>query len=46
MGQSGGWVHIMADRYRGTLYVGVTADLPARMMQHRTASSGPSLCLR
>ncbi|VWX54475.1 hypothetical protein NOVOSPHI9U_630024 [Novosphingobium sp. 9U] len=23
----GGWVYIMADRYRGTMYVGVTADL-------------------
>jgi putative endonuclease len=24
----GGWVYIMTDRYRGTMYVGVTADLP------------------
>ena len=31
----GGWVYIMADRYRGTLYVGVTAYLPERTMQHR-----------
>ncbi|MEP9358419.1 GIY-YIG nuclease family protein [Sphingomonas sp. KR3-1] len=25
----------MANRYRGTLYTGVTADIAARMMQHR-----------
>jgi GIY-YIG catalytic domain len=31
----GGWVYIMADRYRGTLYVGVTSDLAARIFQHR-----------
>ena len=32
----GGWVYIMADRYRGTLYVGIAADLPSRIHQHRT----------
>jgi len=32
----GGWVYIMADRYRGTMYVGVTTDLSARIHQHRT----------
>ena len=26
----------MADRYRGTIYIGVTADLAARIHQHRT----------
>lgn len=31
----GGWVYVMADRYRGTMYVGVTTDLPARFTQHR-----------
>jgi len=31
----GGWVYIMADRYRGTIYIGVTADLAARIHQHR-----------
>ncbi len=30
----GGWVYIMADRYRGGLYVGVTADLVRRVQQH------------
>jgi putative endonuclease len=33
--QHGGWVYIMANRYRGPLYVGVTADLAARIHQHR-----------
>ena len=31
-----GWVYLMADRYRGTNYIGVTADLAARIHQHRT----------
>ena len=31
----GGWCYIMADRYRGTLYVGVTSDLATRVSQHR-----------
>jgi putative endonuclease len=33
--QKGGWVYIMADRYRGGIYVGVTADLVRRVQQHR-----------
>ena len=40
-----GWVYIMADRYRGTLYVGVTADLSARIFQHRQGS-GSDFCAR
>ena len=32
----GGWVYIMADRYRGTMYVGVTADLALRINQHKS----------
>lgn len=41
----GGWVYIMADRYRGTMYVGVTADLPQRVSQHRNGS-GSDFCAR
>ncbi|MDQ3143770.1 MAG: GIY-YIG nuclease family protein [Pseudomonadota bacterium] len=26
---------MMSDRYRGAIYTGVTADLPARIAQHR-----------
>jgi putative endonuclease len=33
--QKGGWVYIMANRYRGGMYVGVTANLEARVQQHR-----------
>jgi putative endonuclease len=41
----GGWVYIMADRYRGTLYVGVTSDLSARIFQHREGT-GSDFCAR
>ena len=43
--QFGGWVYIMADRYRDTMYVGVTSDLSARITQHRTGS-GSDFCKR
>ncbi len=33
--EKGGWVYIMANRYRGGLYVGVSADALARVYQHR-----------
>ena len=31
----GGWIYILANRKNGTLYTGVTADIAARMVQHR-----------
>ena len=31
----GGWIYIMTNRPHGTLYVGVTADLPRRAWEHR-----------
>ena len=43
--RQGGWVYIMTDRYRGTLYVGVTADLAARIHQHRSGT-GSDFCAR
>ena len=43
--ECGGWVYIMSDRYRGTIYVGVTAHLAARVHQHRTGD-GSDFCQR
>mgnify|MGYP001224680438 CR=1 FL=1 len=31
----GSWVYILASRPQGTLYIGVTADLGARVLAHR-----------
>jgi putative endonuclease len=33
--EKGGWVYIIANRYRGGTYVGVTADVLRRVQQHR-----------
>ena len=41
----GGWVYIMTNRYRGALYVGVTASLAQRISQHRDGS-GSDYCSR
>ena len=41
--QGGGWVYIMANRYRGTIYVGVTSDLAVRIVQHRDGK-GSAFC--
>jgi putative endonuclease len=35
----GGWVYILASKRNGTLYTGVTADLAARMVQHRSGKA-------
>jgi putative endonuclease len=43
--QKGGWVYFMADRYRGAMYVGVTAHLAARVQQHRSGD-GSDFCAR
>jgi putative endonuclease len=45
MMERGGWVYMMADRYRGSLYVGVTAHLAARIRQHRDGD-GSDFCRR
>lgn len=42
---TGGWVYIMADRYCGTMYVGVTSDLSLRVGQHRSGT-GSDFCTR
>jgi len=39
----GGWVYIMTNGAHGTLYTGVTADLPFRISQHRTGR-GSEFC--
>lgn len=30
-----GWVYVIANRYRGTIYIGVTSSLAHRISQHR-----------
>jgi len=41
----GGYVYIMANRRHGALYVGVTSDVAARAMQHRSGQ-GSDFCRR
>ena len=36
----GGWTYMMSDRYRGAIYTGVTADIAARIYQHRSNPQG------
>ena len=43
---AGGWVYIMSNKPRGVLYVGVTADLAARVDQHRRGEGGSAFCRR
>jgi len=42
---TGGWAYIMTDRYRGTLYIGVTSDIAARVFAHREGR-GSRFCAR
>jgi putative endonuclease len=39
----GGWTYIMTNHVRGVLYIGVTADLAARVSQHREGE-GSAFC--
>jgi len=39
----GGWTYIVTNRPNGVLYIGVTSNLSARMMQHR-AGTGSAFC--
>jgi putative endonuclease len=39
----GGWVYIMTNGPHGTLYTGVTANLAARIFQHRNGT-GSAFC--
>ena len=41
----GGWVYIMTNAPYGTLYIGVTSDLAARICQHRNGN-GSDFCRR
>jgi putative endonuclease len=41
----GGWVYIMTNKPGGTLYIGVAADLPSRVAQHR-GGEGSAFCRR
>ncbi len=34
----GGWLYFMTNRRNGVLYVGVSADMPRRVWEHRTGT--------
>jgi putative endonuclease len=38
-----GWTYVMTNHVRGVLYIGVTADLAARVHQHRNGE-GSAFC--
>ena len=40
-----GWTYVVTNRPRGVLYIGVTADLAARLHQHRRGA-GSAFCRR
>ncbi|WP_341859977.1 GIY-YIG nuclease family protein [Qipengyuania sp. GPGPB31] len=40
-----GWVYIMSNRKDGVVYIGVTADLSRRIVQHREGK-GSAFCRR
>lgn len=41
----GGWTYVMTNQPFGVLYIGVTADLAARVLQHREGR-GSDFCQR
>ena len=41
----GGWVYIISNKRGGVLYIGVTADLPARIFQYKQGK-GSAFCRR
>ena len=41
--QRGGWTYVMTNKPRGVLYIGVTADISARVAQHK-AGTGSQFC--
>ncbi|MGB3588297.1 MAG: GIY-YIG nuclease family protein [Tunicatimonas sp.] len=43
--ERGGCVYIMTNRHYTTLYVGVTADLVARVQEHKSKKHPHSLCM-